>query len=161
MDTFDILLFLHVAAAIVALGATFSYPFLQGFAERRGVAATRLVFEAIERIEKLLVFPGGALVFIFGLGLIMTSKAPEDYKKEMPIWLTVAIAWYLVTYAVAFFVQRRQIMQAVAVLEGLPDSPELPAAYQPIGKRIQVVAGLLGVSIVGITLLMVLGPAGS
>lgn len=161
MDSFDILLFLHIAAVIVALGATFSYPFLQGFAERKGVAATRLILQAVERIEKLLVFPGGALVFIFGLGLIMTSKAPNDYRKHMPVWLTIAIVWYLVAYAGAYFVQRRQIRRAIAVLEGVPDSTELPAAYGPIGKRIQMVAGLIGVSIVGIALLMVLGPAGS
>lgn len=161
MDSFDILLFLHIAAVIVALGATFSYPFLQGFAERKGVAATRLVFQAVERIEKFLVFPGGALVFIFGLGLIMTSEAPNDYRKEMPAWLTIAIVWYLVTYAAAYFVQRKQIRRAIAVLEGVPDSPDLPAAYVPIGKRIQMVAGLIGVSILGIALLMVLGPSGS
>lgn len=161
MDSFDVLLFLHIAAVIVALGATFSYPFLQGFAERRGVAATRLIFQAVERVEKLLVFPGGALVFIFGLGLIATSKAPDDYKKKMPVWLTIAVVWYLVTYAAAYFVQRKQIRRAIALLEGLPDSPSLPAAYAPLGKRIQMVSGLIGASIVGIALLMVLGPAGA
>ncbi len=160
MDTFDVLLFLHIAAVIVALGATFSYPFLQGFAERRGVAATRLIFQAVERVEKILVFPGGALVFIFGLGLIMTSKAP-DYRKEMPAWLTIAMAWYLVTYAAAYFVQLKQIQRVIALLDGLPDSPSLPAGYAPLGKRIQMVSGLISASIVGITLLMVLRPAGS
>jgi len=146
---------------IVAFGATFSYPFLQGYAERKGVAVTRFVFEAVEHIEKLLVFPSGALVFILGALLVMTSKAPNDYRKHMPVWLTIAIAWYLIAYAAGFFIQRRQLRQAVILLEATPDSPELPAAYRPLGKRIQMMAGLLGVSIVGITLLMVLGPAGS
>lgn len=158
MDSSDILIFLHIAAVVVALGATFSYPFMQAFGEKKGVAATRVVLQAGERLENVLVIPGAILVFVFGLGLTFDSHL--TYKDKMPAWLTIGIAWYLVAFAVAVLVQRRQVKKAIAALEGVPDGPELPAAYKAIGPRIQMVGGLLGLSIVGIAFLMVMGANG-
>jgi hypothetical protein len=51
MESYKLLVFLHVAAVVVGLGITFSFPFLQAAAERSGVAATRFFHEASMRIE--------------------------------------------------------------------------------------------------------------
>lgn len=158
MDSYRIQLLLHILAVIVGLGVPFAYPFLQAFGERNGVAATRFALRSIERVENFVVYPGAVLVFLFGLGLIFDDQT--GYKDDFPAWLTVAVTWFVIAFAVSFFVQRRNVKRALEALEGVPDGPALPAAYEPIGKQMQIVGGLLGLSIVGITFLMVWGTEG-
>lgn len=158
MDSYRILLFLHILAALVGLGATFAFPFLQAFAQRNGVAATRMALRAMSRIEKLLVIPGAALVLLFGIGLIFNDTT--GYSDDMPRWLEISIVWFVIAFAVAGFVQRRTVDAAIESLEGVADGPELPDAYKPLGQRIQIVGGLLGLSVLGILFLMVWGREG-
>lgn len=156
MDSLKLELFLHVAAVIVAMGVTFSYPFLQGQAERRGTGATRFYLEFSHFLEKFVVIPGSILLFIFGGLLIGNDKLP--YKDDMPVWLMVSVVWFLAAFALAFFVQRKNTLAGIKALEGVPDSSPLPDTYTAIGKRTQMVGGLLGLSVIGIAFLMVWKP---
>lgn len=156
MNALKLELFLHVAAVIVAMGVTFVYPFLQGQAERRGTGATRFYLEFSHFLEKFVVIPGAILVFIFGGLLIGNDKLP--YKDDMPAWLMVSVVWFLAAFAVAFFVQRKNTLNGIKALEGVPDSAPLPEAYIAIGKRTQMIGGLLGLSVIGIAFLMVWKP---
>lgn len=156
MDSIKIELFLHIIAVIIALGITFTYPFLQAFGERAGVAPTRFALRFILRMETWVVTPGAVLLFIFGGMLVGNSNLP--YKDDMKAWLIIAIVWFLVAFAVAFFVQRRTLKQAIRLLDGVADGPDLPSDYIAVSKRLQMVGGLLGLSIVGIAFLMVWKP---
>lgn len=156
MNALKLELFLHVAAVIVAMGVTFVYPFLQGQAERRGTGATRFYLEFSHFLEKFVVIPGAILVFIFGGLLIGNDKLP--YKDDMPAWLMVSVVWFLAAFALAFFVQRKNTLNGIKALEGVPDTAPLPEAYTAIGKRTQMVGGLLGLSVIGIAFLMVWKP---
>ena len=156
MNSYKLELFLHVAAVIVAMGVTFVYPFLQGQAERRGTGATRFYLEFSHFLEKFVVIPGAILLFVFGGLLIGNDRLP--YKDDMPVWLTVSVVWFLAAFATAFFVQRKNILAGIAALEGVPDSAPLPEAYTAIGKRTQMVGGLLGFSVIAIAFLMVWKP---
>lgn len=156
MDSYKAQLFLHVAAVVIGLGVTFVFPFLQGFAERNGVAATRFALQFGRRLERMVVWPGAALIFLFGLGLIFSDQT--GYKDDFPAWLMIAITWYVVMVGVAVFVQDRALGEAIASLEGVVDGPTLPDTYAPIAKRIQIASGLVGLSVVGILFLMVWKP---
>jgi uncharacterized membrane protein len=156
MNSIRIELYLHVIAVIIALGITFSYPFLQAFGERSGVAATRFALRFIHRMETFVVLPGAILLFIFGGLLVGNSNLP--YKDDMPAWLIVSIVWFLAAYGVAFFVQRRNVTKAIALLENVPDGPDLPSDYVAVSKQMQMVGGLLGFSVIAIAILMVWKP---
>jgi Predicted integral membrane protein (DUF2269) len=158
LTSYKLELFLHVATVIVALGVTFVYPFMQGFSERSGVAAARFSLKFGLYLEKFVVIPGAILLFIFGGLLIGNSNTPNQYKDDMPVWLMIAIVWFLAAFAVAVFVQRRNVKKALATLEGVADGPTLPDSYKPIAKQMQIVGGLLGLSVIGITFLMVWKP---
>lgn len=156
MESHKAQLFLHVLAVIVTIGVTFGFPFLQAFAERQGVGPTRFVMQFMVRIEKILVIPGSILIALFGVGLIFDDH--PGYKDDFPAWLMVAIALFIVLVVADLVVQQPQVKSAVRALQGAPDGEPLPAAYAPIGKRIQMVGGLEGLAIVVITFLMVWKP---
>jgi len=158
MDFYRIMLFLHILAVVVGLGATFAYPFMQATAERSGVPATRFVLRAMLRIEHFVVYPGAALIFLFGLGLIFSDQT--GYDEDFPGWLMWSITWYVIAVGVGVLVQRRNIKRALVVLDGAQDGDSLPAAYEPISKQMQIVGGLLGLSVIGIAFLMVWGREG-
>lgn len=156
MDSYRILLFLHVAAAILTIGATFAFPFLQAFAETKGVGATRFVMQFLVRVERALVIPGSVLIILFGVALIFNNAT--GYRDQLPGWLNVAIPLFIIVVIVDLLVQQRQVKAAIASLEGLPDTAALPAAYTPIGKRIQMVGGLEGLALIVIIFLMTYKP---
>ncbi len=156
MTALKIELFLHIIAVIIVLGMTFVYPFLQGAAERAGTAQTRFALKLMLWLETFVVTPGAILVLIFGGILIGNSHLP--YKDDMPAWLIIAIVWFLAALATAVFFQRPNLKKALAILEKAPDSAPLPAEYEPIGKRMQMVGGVLGLSIIIIAFLMVYKP---
>jgi len=155
MTGYRIMLFLHVLAVVVGLGATFAYPFLQAFAERNGVGATRFMLRFTQRLQRMVVWPGAVVVLVFGIGLTFSDEL--TYKDDMPVWLTIAIVWYLAAFALDVFVQRRFVADALKTLDGVADSAALPDAYVTLGKRIQMVGGVLGLTVVGIAFLMVWG----
>ena len=156
MESYRIMLFLHVAVVIVTIGATFAFPFLQAFAERSGVGATRFVMQFLARIERMLVIPGSVVLTLFGVALIFDDGS--GYKDDFPAWLSAAIPLFIIVVIVDLLVQQRQVKAAIAALDGVPDTAPLPAAYAAIGKRIQMVGGLEGLALVVIIFLMTYKP---
>lgn len=156
MSAYRIELFVHVAAVIVALGATFSFPLLHAAAERQGVPATRFVLRTMHLIETRLVLPGAVLIFLMGLALIFNDRT--GYSDHLPAWLAVAIIWYLAAFFTASVVQRANVNAALGTLEGVPDGSALPSAYRAAARRVQLTGAALGLTTVGIAFLMVWKP---
>ena len=156
MESYKLLKFLHVATVMVALGSTFAFPFLQAFAEHQGVPYTRFAQQFFARMEKMVIIPGAALLFVFGLGLYFNDQT--GYNDDNPAWLGISMAWFVIAYLVGLFLQRKNVKEAIAALENVPDGAPLPEAYQQAAKKEQIVGGLLGLSIIGIAFLMVWKP---
>ncbi|WP_322794878.1 hypothetical protein, partial [Tepidiforma sp.] len=64
MESYKLLLFLHLGGVMVGLGATFAFPLLQAMTEAQGVAATRLGLHITHRIENLVVNPAVVVLFL-------------------------------------------------------------------------------------------------
>ncbi|MCA9824998.1 MAG: DUF2269 family protein [Dehalococcoidia bacterium] len=156
MDSYKLLLFLHVVTAIVALGSTFALPFLQGFASRQGVGAMRTYLKFTLYQDNLLVLPGAALVALFGVGLIFDDAT--GYKDDFPTWLMIAIAWFIVVPVIDWFLMRPLTRKAIDLLEGVPDDGEFPTSFKALESRAGMLGGLMGLSVIGITFLMVWKP---
>ena len=156
MNSYEIQLFLHIVAALVAISVTFSYPFMQAYAERRGVASTRFAMQFFQYLYKYVVNPGAVLVILFDIGLIFDDRT--GYTDDMPSWLWASITIYTVAVIVAVTVQRMNVKAAIEALEGVRDDEPLPERYVAVGKRIQIVGGLLGLSVLVVLFFMVIKP---
>ena len=97
---FAFLLSVHILAAIIGLGPTFSFAFL-GILSERQPAAARALQEAILVISTRLVIP---LVVILGLsGVLLISNTHVDFSKNP--WLGAGIILYVLVLAAAIFYQ--------------------------------------------------------
>jgi hypothetical protein len=158
MESYRIMLFLHIAAVVVMLGPGYVFPFLQAFSERQGVRATRLYLRFAQRISLLLIYPGYVLVAVFGVGLIFDDRT--GYKDDFPRWLEFAIPWYVIAVLLDVILMRRLIADGLRALEGATDDNALPVAYVGPGRNMQMVGGLIGLSVLGVLALMVWGAEG-
>jgi hypothetical protein len=156
VDTYKLLVFLHVATVIVALGSTFALPFLQGFMQRQGVGPMRLFLKFTLFHDTVLVLPGAVLVALFGVALIFDDVT--GYSDDFPTWLMWAIAWFVLVALADVFLLRPTTKRAIEALDGVPDNGEFPEAFGPLGMRAQIIAGLMGLSVLGIAFLMVWKP---
>lgn len=66
---YDVVVFVHVAAVVVAFGATFAYPFFQAVVERSSPRSVPAMYRAMHMTSRYLVVPGALVVLAAGVYL--------------------------------------------------------------------------------------------
>ena len=152
---FAFLLSVHILAAIIGLGPTFSFAFL-GIMSEKQPAAARALQETILLISTRLVIP---LVVILGLsGVLLIANTHADLSKNP--WLGSGIVLYVLVLATAIFYQVPTQKKILALLgpSGGMDQPEVSKLAN--GQRAVGIA--MGLAVVVTAVLMVWKPgAGS
>ena len=93
---YDASVAVHVAAALVGFGVTFSYPVIQLVAERQGPDALAVGLDAILAISRWVAVPATLVVGVTGV----FQLADGPYSLE-DVWLAAGLALYLAVMAVA------------------------------------------------------------
>ncbi len=158
MESYRSLMFLHISAVVFGMGMTFVLPFLQAFAESHGVGAAKFYFAFVRRLQRVALYPSWALILVFGVGLIFSDQT--GYKDDFPQWLVGAIAWFVALIAFDVVVMGGFAREAERILNTLPDDAPLPPSYREVSRKLQMFGGLEGLSVLGITFLMVWGAEG-
>jgi hypothetical protein len=151
---FAFLLSVHILAAIIGLGPTFSFAFL-GIMSEKQPAAARALQETILLISTRLVIP---LVVILGLsGVLLIANTHADLAKNP--WLGAGIVLYVLVLAASIFYQVPTQKKIVALLTtGGIDQPEV----RKLGNGQRIVGISMGLAVVVVAVLMVWKPgAGS
>jgi len=126
MDTYELLLFLHVTAAIVWLGAGFTFGMLVVKAERTGDAAeVKSLTEAAEWLTPRLFIPSSLLTLIFGVLLVLDSS----FYSFDQLWIGLGLGGFAVSFLVG-----------IALIE--PTAKKLHAALEEHGPESPVTTGL-------------------
>lgn len=86
---YDVVLFVHVAAVVVAFGATFAYPFFQAIVERTSPRSVPAMWHAMHKCSIYLVIPGSGVVLL--AGLYMTIDRWDFGYLFITIGITVVI----------------------------------------------------------------------
>src|ERR671924_1085296 len=64
---YDVVVFLHVTAVVVAFGATFAYPFFQAVVERLSPRSLPAMYRAMHTTSRFAVTPGSFIVLAAGI----------------------------------------------------------------------------------------------
>jgi uncharacterized membrane protein len=139
----------HVLAAITALGSNITYGFWMVRASR-DPAVLPFTLRTIKLIDDRIANPAYGLLLITGLAMIWVS----GYPFHTP-WLELAFALYIVMFFLGLFGYTPTLKRQIAALErGGISSPE----YQAAAARGRLLGALLGVVVIAIVFLMVVKP---
>jgi hypothetical protein len=151
------LLFLHVLAAIVAIGPNFAYSTIRAMGRQEPQHAT-FSTRVSHAISAKLVYPIGLVIPATGIAMILILGI--DLTSRAFWWLDVAIVAYASVYLYSFLVQRSVVERIIQ----MTSSPPPPAASGPPAELVALAtraqrggAAMLGVLTV-IVLLMVVKP---
>ena len=136
-----ILLFLHVAGAVVAFGATFAFPFIgnMGGKEPQHV---NFALRLQEHISKRWVFPLALLQGVTGLLLVwrISDLSGVSFIDVLSRgWLLVAIVLYITALSIAFFIlypTGAKLIEATST----PPPPPPPGVAAPSGPPPHIAA---------------------
>jgi uncharacterized membrane protein len=139
----------HILLAAIVIGATVSYAFWIGLAER---APEHLAFtiRAVRRSDRFVAIPAYLLLFVSGVGMMWLGPVPLDRP-----WLLASIALYVVTLVVGFVLFGPTVRRELAALErgGVAD-PE----YLRRRGEARLLTGFTILALVAVLALMVLRP---
>lgn len=142
VTSYEIGLFVHVAAVIVALGIPFAYPLFTAIAETTNPRSVPTVLRALRRNDFAIVTPGMILLLL--AGLYMVGDASISLSES---WVTVGILAIILLFAIVHGVVEPAVRKAIGVAErDLGQGDELSPEYKALSRRINnagIVAGLV------------------
>ena len=148
MTTVQVLLTIHVLAALVAVGATISYFFWL----RRAVLVPEsrsFTLETIRMMERRMVIPAYVLVLLTGLGLV--DRAGWAWSTP---WIELALMFLVVLMGLSGLYARTIKGQISLATDGSANSSE----YERLHARARILLALKVVLIVVMVYLMVFKP---
>jgi hypothetical protein len=94
VEVYDVSVAVHVMAAIVAFGPLFAFPLFISLTERRDRLSLPVVLRSVNRAERALVVPAGALVGF--TGVYQAIDGPFSFDDDL--WMTLGFALYLLIF---------------------------------------------------------------
>ena len=149
MTLYDLIKYVHVLAAITAVGLNLSYGVWLAFGER-GPEHRIFVLRTIKRLDDWLANPAYVLLLLSGLGMVWVGA-----MSLATTWIAVALGLYVVLVVLGLGVFSRSLSRQISVLEsGTVDA----AVYRAIARRTTVSGAILVVIALAIVFLMVVKP---
>ena len=87
----DFVLAFHILGVVVAFGATFAYPLIFAAARRADPRVMPWLFSVMQRIDRLIVNPGLALVLVAGIVLASKEHLWSEFFVQWGIAAVVVI----------------------------------------------------------------------
>jgi uncharacterized membrane protein len=140
-------LFLHVLAVVLAFGPTFGYGFFIAAAEGSAPRSVPAVLRGVQTVDRYLVQPG--LIVVLLAGIYMLAKADISASES---WVSVGFLAIIVLFGLSHGFFRPQTAKALELAErDLKAGDTLSEEYSAISKRLENVGKLAGL-IVAITI---------
>ena len=148
-------------AAIVAFGPLFAFPLFIGLTERRDRLSLPVVLRAVNRTERALVVPVGAVVGF--TGVYQAIDGPFSFDDDL--WMTIGFVLYLLVFGALVLVVEPLRSQAAdeadKLLEDASDEDHELALSEAYRARMRVPNALMpaiGVVILFVVYLMEVKP---
>jgi predicted integral membrane protein DUF2269 len=158
-DFYTFVLFVHIASAVVAFGATFAYPLIELTLARVDLRALPAWHEAQNQVGFKLITPGAIVLLASGIYMVSTDR----WKGVGGFWFGAAGAIVVILMGLGhgFFAPnaRKRRDQARADLEaGAAERGTMSEAYERLSKQVMPVGMLSSLLVLTALLLMVWKP---
>ena len=157
LQLYDVVVFVHVTAVVVAFGATFAYPFFQTVVERASPRSVPAMFRAMHTTSRFLVVPGSLVALAAGIYLTV------DRWDFGYLFITVGLSVIVVVIILgATFFDRHEV-RAIELSErdvaaAGAGEVELSEEYWEVSRRIARVGMLASLLILTTVFFMVVKP---
>ena len=150
---YDASVAVHVAAAVVGFGATFSYPVIQIVGERRGARA--FAMDAILAISRFVAVP--ATLVVGATGGYQVASGP--YKLG-DAWVAAGLGLYvaIMLVAVGYLAPRYRRAELAARRMADAGEVELSPEYRAATRGINLVGPFVAAAVLAVVALMELKP---
>ncbi|WP_424766691.1 DUF2269 family protein [Paenibacillus sp. sgz302251] len=146
---YSIVLFIHVLAAVMGLGAAFGFPILVRTAKT--AAQAKYTLQLLKNLE---VLPKAGSITLLLTGMVMGIMQPSLFSQG---WFISSIVIYLVTQIFVVGMLPKNMKAQAAILEN-HTGEELPPQYVEISKRSAKIEGITHVFAFLIIFLMMFQP---
>ena len=148
-------------ASIVAFGPLFAFPLFISVTERRDPLSLPVVLRAVNRTERALVIPAGAVVGF--TGVYQAIDGPFSFDDDM--WMSIGFVLYLLVFGMLVLLveplRARAAEEAGRTLEDAghdDDDPPLSEAYHARMRLPNVLMPAIGVVLLFVVYLMEVKP---
>ena len=154
---YDVVVFIHVAAVVIAFGATFAYPFFQAIVERTSPRSVPAMWRAMHTCSHAIVIPGSLIVLAAGIYLTI------DRWDFGYLFITFGLAAVvtLILLGAAFFDRHEdraiELSERDVAAAGTGEVT-LSEEYWEVSKRVERVGMLASLLIVVTVFFMVVKP---
>lgn len=157
-DFYAFVLFLHIAAAVVAFGGMFAFPVIDAAVRRADLRALPAWHEAQIQIGRKLITPGAIVVLIAGIYLVS-----DRWSHGGGAWFGAAAAILVVLLGLlhAYLVPQARRLRDQAKTDlaaGAAERGAMSAAYEALAAPARIVGMLSGLLVIVALLLMVWKP---
>jgi hypothetical protein len=144
---FEVVLTLHILAAVFAFGATFAYPVLIGTITKADTRALPALYRALHAISQRVIMPGLALIVIFGIYLASHLHMWSAFFVQWGIGVSIVIG--AVEGAYLGPREKRLIEVADQDLAAAGDGPVTASAeHDALVRRIGAVGALMDLLVI-------------
>jgi hypothetical protein len=157
---YEIGLFLHVTAVVLAFGPTFGYAFFQAVTERTNPRGVPTMWRAIDATGKYLVTPAGTIALLAGLYLVIDGDSPWEFSDAF-IGVGILAILLLLGLGGAFFAPQGRKAEELAerdIAASGDGQVEFSEEYWAVSKRIAQVGTFAGIVIVVAIFFMTVKP---
>jgi uncharacterized membrane protein len=160
VSLYNVVLFVHISAAIVAFGVTFVYPLIGAALSRPGNERHLAWWHRMEaEIGQKVITPAAVVILL--AGIYLAADGPFDFGSTF-VSIGIVIVVVLLGLAGAFFAptERRAAELAQRDVDAAGGGEiTMSAEYQAVAKRIALVGAIANVLILIAVFLMVTKPA--
>ncbi len=157
---YDVVLFIHVAAIIVAFGVTFAYPVLSASIRTSRPEAVADFHRAQELVGKRLIAPFGGIAFLAGIYL----AADRDLFDRVWVTVPMLILIILLVAGGAFFGPTEKRLAELAARDASRAAPgsqmTFSDEYQALNARLRLVGTIMPLLVLVAVFMMITKPGG-
>ena len=158
---YQLVVFVHVVAVIVAFGPTFAFGIIQATAERVFPRSLPFALTVMQKISRGIVIP--VAVVVGATGIYQAIDGPFEFGRDQ--WMEIGLTLYLIMLGLSLWVYRSSVMnRAIAAAQACVDTAgpdgavELSDEYREITRVPNLMGPILGLMVVVIVYLMEIKP---